>query len=608
METRNFSIIAHIDHGKSTLSDRIIEACLGLPHASITNCFLDSMELEKEKGITIKLAAIRLTWKDYVLNLIDTPGHVDFSAEVVRSLKVSEAAILLIDVTKGIQSQTVSLLKQAKSEGLRLIPVLNKIDSPLATMERISEIQSRLSAFPYLLTDCHKISAREGKGILELLDSLTLKIPPHYQNRYLASLNIPFIKKREFYALVFEAEFHNQKGTILTVRVFTGEAAKGSEIYLVKSKLKVRIREIEFLTPHSQKSEKISAGDVGRIYLFLPKELKLESGEHLCSYPTPPRVELDLLPTSKIGELKPMIFSFIAPYDDTQRTLFTTSLASLSLSDSSFRYSFTQSSALGFGANIGALGPLHLEVLITRLEREFNLKLVNGPAMSEYKAILKSGEEVYFSATHQLPAQNLVREYLEPYILLNFSLDSQYEKEFISFLSFRRNAELLNIERGVDLELTYLIPLSELNSAFVHQLYSITKGYVTYNYAFEDYYPLSLVKVGIFINNIEYPELSFLSESSEAIKRGREILLKLKENVPSQLYELALQAKIGGKVIARENVKALRKAVAAKCYGGDISRKKKLWERQAEGKKKMKESSKLQLPHSFFKSLISTKS
>ncbi|AGX89298.1 GTP-binding protein LepA [Mycoplasma parvum str. Indiana] len=610
MKVRNFCIIAHIDHGKSTLSDRFIELCSNLPTSSISNCFLDSMDLEKEKGITIKLAAIRLSWKDYFFNLIDTPGHIDFSAEVFRSLKVADAALLLIDITKGVQAQTISLFKTAKKEGLKIIPVLNKIDSPLVSEGRKEEVISQLKGEPFCFDNFHFISARTGEGVPKLLDSLIEEVTPPQEHKYCSKLNIPFIKGGKTCALIFEAEYHNQKGTILTIRMFSGEIKKGDEVYLIRSKLKVRVREIEFLTPKPLRLDKIVAGEVGRIYLFLPKELQLESGEHICSYPIPPEEELKLLPLDRIGHLKPMIFSFIAPYDEGQRTSFSSALQALKLSDSSFQYSFTQSSSLGFGANIGALGPLHLEILISRLEREFKLKLISGPSTIEYKAILKNKEELYFSASSQMPDITTVSEFLEPYIFLTLSLSSEYEKEFMSFISSRRSTYLISLVReGIEntqLIVEYSLPLSELNSSFVHALYSITKGYITYSYLLGDYHPLSLSKVTIWINNLEYSELSFLAESSEAISKSREILLKLKENVPPQLYELALQAKIGGKVIARENVKALRKAVAAKCYGGDISRKKKLWERQAQGKKKMKESSKLQLPHSFFRSLIST--
>ncbi|CBZ40147.1 GTP-binding protein LepA [Mycoplasma suis KI3806] len=610
MKVRNFCIIAHIDHGKSTLSDRFIELCSNLPTSSISNCFLDSMDLEKEKGITIKLAAIRLSWKDYFFNLIDTPGHIDFSAEVFRSLKVADSALLLIDITKGVQAQTISLFKTAQKEGLKIIPVLNKIDSPLVSEGRKEEVLAQLRKPPFSFEKFHFISARTGEGVPALLDSLIEEVSSPESHKYVSKLNIPFIKEGGLCALIFEAEYHNQKGTILTVRLFSGEIKRGDEVYLVRSKIRVRIREIEFLTPKPVRFDKMVAGDVGRIYLFLPKNIQLESGEHICSFPPPEEKQLSLLPLDKIGGLKPMIFSFIAPYDESQRTSFSSALQALKLSDSSFQYSFTQSSSLGFGANIGALGPLHLEILISRLEREFNVKLISGPSTIEYKAIMKNGEEFFFSASSQMPDVTTVKEFFEPYIFLTLSLSAEYEKEFMSFISFRRSTYLISLQREgieeVNLTVEYSLPLSELNSHFVHSLYSITKGYITYSYIVGDYHPLSLSKVTIWINNIEYAELNFLAESSEAVSRSREILLKLKDNVPPQLYELALQAKIGGKVIARENVKALRKAVAAKCYGGDISRKKKLWERQAQGKKRMKESSKLQLPHSFFRSLIST--
>ncbi|AFO51612.1 GTP-binding protein LepA [Candidatus Mycoplasma haematolamae str. Purdue] len=611
MKIRNFCIVAHIDHGKSTLSDRIIESCLGLPLSSISNCFLDSMELEKEKGITIKLAAIRLKWKDCYLNLIDTPGHIDFSAEVFRSLKVSEAALLLVDLTKGVQAQTISLFNKARDEKLKIIPVLNKIDSPLVTEGRKKEIVEMLSNPPFSFSDFIYISAKTGQGVKELLDKLTEEIPEPRSHKYCSELSIPFIQRGELCALVFEAEYHAQKGTILTVRLFSGEIVAGQEVYLVNAKLKARVREIEFLTPKSEKSKSIKAGEVGRVYVFLPKTVQLDSGEHICTSPPPHQDELSLLPkTSSMSTLKPMIFSFIAPYEETQRALFLTSLSSLRLSDSSFQYKLTQSSALGFGANIGALGPLHLEVLVSRLEKEFKLKLISGPSTIEYKALMRNGETMYFSSAAQMPDQSSVKEFSEPYILLTLSLPTVYERDFIAYISSRRSTSLISLKReGIEqptLITEYLIPLGELNSSFVHSLYSITKGYITYSYVVDDYYPLSLSKVNICINNLDYPELSFLAESSEAIHKAREILLKLKQNLSPELYELALQGKIGGKIIARETVKPQRKAVAAKCYGGDISRKKKLWERQAQGKKRMKETSKLKLPHSFFSSLIST--
>ncbi|KMZ96224.1 hypothetical protein PVNG_02362 [Plasmodium vivax North Korean] len=537
------------------------------------------MELEKEKGITIKLASIRLKWKECILNLIDTPGHIDFSAEVLRSLKVCEGAILLIDVTKGVQSQTVSLFKKAREEGLYILPVLNKIDSPLATDARIEEVRGLLEDSPYNFSHFQLISARTGRGVKDLLDYIVEKLPEHSDNRYLEKLNLPFIQAGGLCALVFEAQYSNQKGTILTIRVFSGEIKKNDEIYLVKTGVKVRVREIEFLSPRPQTTDRILQGEVGRIYLFLPKKVYLESGEHIVSYPPPKDSELKLLPdTHRMGRLKPMIFSFIAPFEESGREAFSTSLKSLKLSDSSFEYSFTQSSSLGFGANIGALGPLHLEVLISRLEGEFGLKLMSGPSTIEYKAQLKSGQEITFSSVDSFPDPSLVKEFLEPYIHLSLSLSPRYEKDFISFISSRRSVSLLSIKREEEqnLFLEYLLPLGELNSSFVHSLFAITKGYISYSYELGEYYSLDLLKIGIFINDVEYSELSFLSEKGEAYTRGREILLKLKNNLSAQLYELVLHAKIGGKIIARESVRSLKKDVAAKCYGGDISRKKKL--------------------------------
>ncbi|RAO95250.1 GTP-binding protein LepA [Mycoplasma wenyonii] len=607
---KNFCIIAHIDHGKSTLSDRIIEHCLNLPLSSISNCFLDSMELEKEKGITIKLASIRLSWKDCHLNLIDTPGHIDFSAEVFRSLKVSESAVLLVDLTKGVQAQTISLFKKAKKENLKIIPVLNKIDSPLVTKAQTAQIIETLGKEPFGFKEeeFKYISAKTGQGVKDLLDYLVEVIPDPSAHKYLSKLNIPFIQENKLCALVFEAEYSNQRGTILTIRVFSGKLSVGEEIYLVKAKVKTRVKGIEFLVPKVEKAESISAGEVGRIYLFLAKDLQLESGEHICNYPAPPKDQLELLPeTSSMSSFKAMIFSFIAPYEESQRELFINSLSSLKLSDTSFSYNFVKSSALGFGANIGALGPLHLEVLVSRLEKDYRLQLVSGPATIEYKAELKQGGEIWFSSAQDLPERTTVSQYLEPYIQLDLSFPAQCEKEFMGFISTKRSASLLSINRTEkEVETQYFLPLSELNSSLIHALFAITKGYIDYSYSLADYVPLALVKVSICINNLEYPELSFLTERGEASTKARDILLKLKSSLSAQLYELALQAKIDGKIIARETLKAIGKAVAAKCYGGDITRKKKLWEKQSQGKKRLKQESKLKLPHSFFKTLITS--
>lgn len=568
------------------------------------------MELEKEKGITIKLASIRLSWKDCYLNLIDTPGHIDFSAEVFRSLKVSESALLLVDLTKGVQAQTISLFKKAKRENLKIIPVLNKIDSPLVTKAQTAQIIESLGKEPFGFKEeeFKYISAKTGQGVKELLDYLVETIPDPSNHRYLSQLNVPFIQENKLCALVFEAEYSNQRGTILTIRVFSGKLSVGEEIYLVKAKVKTRVKGIEFLVPKVEKAESISAGEVGRIYLFLSKDLQLESGEHICNYPAPPKDQLELLPeTSSMSSFKAMIFSFIAPYEEAQRELFINSLSSLKLSDTSFSYNFVKSSALGFGANIGALGPLHLEVLVSRLEKEYRLQLVSGPATIEYKAELKQGGEIFFSSALDLPERTTVSQYLEPYIQLDLSFPASCEKEFMGYISTKRSASLLAINRtDKEVETQYFLPLSELNSSLIHSLFAITKGYIDYSYSLADYVPLALVKVTICINNLEYPELSFLSERGEASTKARDILLKLKSSLSAQLYELALQAKIDGKIIARETLKAIGKAVAAKCYGGDITRKKKLWEKQAQGKKRLKQESKLKLPHSFFKTLISS--
>jgi GTP-binding protein LepA len=590
---RNFSIIAHIDHGKSTLADRILELTGALSSREMTEQVLDSMDLEKERGITIKAHAVRLIYKaidgkDYILNLIDTPGHVDFSYEVSRSLASCEGALLVVDATQGVEAQTLTNAYLASEHNLEIIPVINKIDLPGADPEKVKnqiEESIGIDSANAILT-----SAKEGIGIREVLEAIVKKVPPPGGN-----------EKNPLKALIFDSWFDNYQGVIVLVRLFDGKVKRGTKIMLVAAKKVFEVIEVGIFTPVKKPVDSLKAGEVGYIIAGIRDVTNTKIGDTITEAENPVSE-----PCAGYKDVKPMVFCGLYPTETSQYETFKNALEKLRLNDYSFNFEPETSVALGFGFRCGFLGLLHMEIVRERLEREFGLELINTAPTTVYRVTKPDGEILFIDNPSKLPLQYEKIE--EPFVKVTIFLPQKYVGQIF---------ELCQEKRGVQKEFNYLgkerviviyeLPLNEILWDFYDKLKSFSSGYASMDYEFIGYRESKLVRLDLLINGEIIDALSLIVHKDRAYDKGKQIAEKLRQVIPRQLFEVVIQAAIGNKIIARETIKALRKNVLAKCYGGDITRKRKLLEKQKEGKKKMKQVGKVGIPQEAFLAVLKVK-
>jgi len=585
---RNFSIIAHIDHGKSTLADRLIEFCGGISEREKQNQLLDTMDIEKERGITIKAQSVRLEYKGYILNLIDTPGHVDFSYEVSKSLKSSEGALLVVDATQGVEAQTLANVYMAIENDLEIIPVINKIDLPSAEPERVAEEIEQTIGID--ASEAIFVSAKTGKGIEELLDAIIERIPAPQGNK-----NAPAK------ALIYDSWFDNYLGAICLVRIFDGSIKKGDEVLVMGTGKKHKVLDLFYPHPLKKiKTDEIKTGEIGVVVMGLKNVADIRVGDTITNAKNPAKE-----PASEFEEAKSFVFAGIYPIDTDKYDELRDALEKLKLNDSSITYEPETSQALGFGFRVGFLGMLHMEVVKERLEREFKIELIATAPSVTYKVKLTDGSEIEISNPSDLPPPNKTDKIYEPYVKATILTPNEFVGNLIQFLNDKRGIQLrmeyLSPERVL---LEYELPLNEIVTDFYDKLKTLTKGYASFDYEPIGYKEGDLVKMDIRVAGEIVDALSVIVSKEKAERKGRELIKVMKELIPRQLFEVAIQASIGNKIIARETVKALRKDVTAKCYGGDISRKRKLLEKQKEGKKRMKAIGRVNIPQEAFLSVL----
>ncbi|HOQ48820.1 MAG TPA: translation elongation factor 4 [Candidatus Kapabacteria bacterium] len=593
---RNFCIIAHIDHGKSTLADCLLMRTGRVTEREmVTNQILDDNPLEQERGITIKLHAIQMDYtarngKQYTLNLIDTPGHVDFSYEVSRSLAACEGAILVVDATQGIEAQTISNLYLAIEHNLEIIPVINKIDLPSAetTIDKVK--QQIIDLIGCKEEEILLASAKKSIGIDEILEAIVERIPPPKGD--------PSAPLR---ALIFDSVFDSYRGVIVYIRVFDGVLRENDKIYFMATDMTYDVEEVGILYMKRNRTGELSAGNVGYFIANVRDLHDTKVGDTVTLFKN-----RCTEPIAGFKNVKPMVFSGIYPADSDDFEDLREALAKLSLNDSAIHYEPETSSALGFGFRCGFLGLLHMEIVQERLEREFNQNIVTTVPNVRYKVIKTNGEEIFIENPAQLPSPVEIEEIQEPYIKAQIITPSEYIGNIMKLCMDRRgtliNTHYLSADR---VDMSWELPLAEVVFDFYDKLKSTSRGYASLDYEFNDYKPGDLVKLDILINGDQVDALSSIVHRSKAYEWGKKLCTKLKDLIPSQMFEVAIQAAIGSKVIARTNVKALRKNVLAKCYGGDISRKRKLLEKQKEGKKRMKQVGNVEIPQEAFLAVLS---
>jgi GTP-binding protein LepA len=584
---RNFSIISHVDHGKSTLSDRILELTGAVDPRLMREQFLDSMDIERERGITIKAQNVRVRWRDHFLHLIDTPGHVDFGYEVSRSLAACEGAVLLVDASQGIQAQTLATAYQALEHDLEIVAVLNKIDLPAADPARCAaEIEQVLGIDAGTIL---RISAKTGQGVPELLDAVVERVPPP-KGEAQAPLR----------ALIFDSAYDQYRGVVSSLRVFDGVLAAGTRLRYMQSGSVHEAEEIGVRTPAVTPVGELGPGEVGYLIAGIKDLSEARSGETVTDAGRPASE-----PLAGYREPKPMVFCGLYPIDGDELTELREALERLRLNDSSFTFEPESSGALGFGFRCGFLGLLHMEIVRERLEREFDLSLIATAPSVAYQAVLSDGTSVRFDNPSEMPEASRLDHVDEPMLKATVILPAEYIGTVMDLCQSRRGElvrmEYLSPER---MELVYRIPLAEVVVDFFDQLKSRTKGYASLDYEPDGYQTANLVKVDVLINHVPVDAFSTVVHRGAAESYGRRMTEKLRELIPRQLFDVPIQAAVGGRIIARETVKAKRKDVLAKCYGGDITRKRKLLERQKEGKKKMKAIGRVEVPQEAFISAL----
>ncbi len=590
---RNFSIIAHIDHGKSTLSDRLIEKCGAVEQRVMEDQILDNMELEKERGITIKARAVGLNYRaqdgqDYTLNLIDTPGHVDFNYEVSRSLAACEGAVLVVDASRGGEAETLSNTYLALDNDLEILPVINKIDLPAAEPQRVKDEIEEIIGIP--AQDAPEISAKAGINIDAVLEDVVAHIP--------APAGDPAAPLK---ALIFDSQYDNYRGVIVFLRLIDGSIRRDSEILLMSTGAKYKVVEVGHLRPIGlDPCDELSAGDVGYFTASIKNVADTQVGDTVTEAARP-----TANPLPGYRPARPMVYCGIYTEDGSKYPDLRDALEKLKLNDASLSYEPESSVALGFGFRCGFLGMLHMEIIQERLEREFDLELVTTLPSVIYKVIKSDGSVVMVDNPHNYPDPTQIMEAHEPYVKVSIITPNEYVGNIMPLCQDRRGEykNMTYLDTRL-VELHYDMPLNEIIYDFFDTLKARTKGYASLDYEFSEYKPSELVKVDMLLNGDGVDALSFIAHRDKAYPRARKLCEKLKENIPRQLFEVPIQAAIGGKIIARETVKALRKDVLAKCYGGDITRKKKLLEKQKEGKKKMRQLGTVQIPTEAFLAVL----
>ena len=587
---RNFSIIAHIDHGKSTLADRIMEKTEAVTKRESKDQMLDNMDLERERGITIKLNAVELTYKkngkDYMFHLIDTPGHVDFSYEVSRSLAACEGAILVVDAAQGIEAQTLANLYLALENNLTIIPIINKIDLPNADIEKVKE--EIITTFGFKEEDIILTSAKTGYGIDELLDAIVDRIPSPSGN-----------KNEKLQGLIFDSFYESYRGAIIWTRIVNGKVSVGDKIKMISSDAEYEVVELGKHTPQEKKVNTLSAGEVGYLCASIKSVSDIKVGDTITLSKMPGEA------LSGYKPMKPMVFCGLYPTESNKYTLLRDALEKLKLNDAALSFEPETSVALGFGFRCGFLGMLHMDVTEERIEREFGINIIATSPSVVYEVTLTSGEELFVDNPNEMPDRTKIKEIKEPYIKTNIFVPSEFIGPVMELCQDKRG-DYINMDyiTKTRVNIHYEMPLSEVVYDFFDKLKSFTKGYASFDYELIGYKASDLVKMDILINKEEVDALSIITHKDFAYTRGKAVVENLRKLIPRQLFEVPIQAVIGTKAIARSDIKALKKNVLAKCYGGDISRKRKLLEKQKEGKKRMKRVGNVEIPQEAFLSVL----
>ncbi|MEO5702653.1 MAG: translation elongation factor 4 [Gammaproteobacteria bacterium] len=588
---RNFSIIAHIDHGKSTLADRFIQICGGLSAREMSAQVLDSMDLERERGITIKAQSVSLNYvaqngETYLLNFIDTPGHVDFSYEVSRSLAACEGALLVVDAAQGVEAQSVANCYTAIEQGLEVLPVLNKIDLPAAEPKRvINEIEEIIGIEA---SNALHVSAKTGLGVKELLDELILRIPPPQ-----GDVDAPL------QALIIDSWFDNFVGVYSLVRVMQGTIMPKQKIKVMSTGRSFQVEKVGIFTPKRQETGRLSAGEVGYIIAGIKEINGAPVGDTFTHVERPASA-----PLAGFKAVQPQVFAGLFPIDGEEYEAFREALSKLRLNDAALYYEPETSQALGFGFRCGFLGMLHMEIVQERLEREYNLNLISTAPTVVYEVLTNKGEIIHVDNPSKLPEVNYIAEMREPIIEAHILVPQQYLGNVITLCIEKRGAQKNLQYLGNQVALTYEMPMNEVVMDFFDRLKSVSRGYASLDYKFVRFQSSNLVKLDILINSERVDALSLIVHRDHSMTRGRELTEKMKEIIPRQMFEVAIQAAIGSHIVARQTVKALRKNVIAKCYGGDISRKRKLLEKQKAGKKRMKQIGSVEIPQEAFLAVL----
>lgn len=588
---RNFSIIAHIDHGKSTLADRIIHLCGGLADREMEAQVLDSMDIERERGITIKAQTASLQYKAddgqiYYLNLIDTPGHVDFSYEVSRSLSACEGALLVVDASQGVEAQSVANCYTALDLGVEVTAVLNKIDLPSAEPERVKqEIEDVIGIDA---SDAVLCSAKTGLGVKDVIEAVLAKVPAPK-----GDAGAPLK------ALVIDAWFDNYVGVVMLVRIIDGVLKRKDKFRMMATGTQHLCEQVGVFTPKSLEKASLSAGEVGFVIAGIKELAAAKVGDTVTLVDNPAKA-----PLAGFKEVKPQVFAGLYPVESSQFEALRTALEKLSLNDASLLFEPENSTALGFGFRCGFLGLLHMEIVQERLEREYDMDLITTAPTVVYELLLKSGEVVQIENPSRLPEPSHIEEIREPIITVNLLMPQDYVGPVMTLCNNKRGIQKNMQYMGRQVMLSYEMPLNEVVLDFFDRLKSVSRGYASMDYEFLEFRAADLVKLDIMVNGERVDSLSMISHREHSVHRGREVAAKMRELIPRQMFDIAIQASIGANIIARETVKAMRKNVLAKCYGGDVSRKRKLLEKQKAGKKRMKQVGNVEIPQEAFLAIL----
>ena len=589
--TRNFSIIAHIDHGKSTLADRLIQRCGGLSDREMEAQVLDSMDLERERGITIKAQTAALSYKArdgkvYSLNLIDTPGHVDFSYEVSRSLSACEGALLVVDASQGVEAQTVANCYTAIELGVEVVPVLNKMDLPQADpLQAAAEIEDVIGIDS---SGAIEASAKTGMGVDDILEAVVARIPPPKGD-----------PDAPLQALIIDSWFDNYVGVVMLVRVFNGVLRPKDRIRLMATGMSYPCEQVGVFTPKSVTREQLTAGDVGFVIAGI-KELKTARVGDTITMERAPATS----PLPGFKEIKPSVFAGLYPVEANQYEAMREALEKLQLNDASLQFEPEVSQALGFGFRCGFLGLLHMDIVQERLEREFDMDLITTAPTVVYEVLMRDGTLVRVENPSKMPDPSKIEEIREPVVSVTVFVPQEYVGSVMTLCTGKRGVQTNLAYHGRQVHLSYDLPMNEIVLDFFDKLKSISRGYASMDYEFREYRASDVVKMDVLVNGDKVDALSLIVHRAVSQSRGRELAAKMRELIPRQMYDVAIQAAIGSNIIARENVKALRKNVLAKCYGGDISRKKKLLEKQKAGKKRMKQVGSVEIPQEAFLAVL----